>query len=288
MAEESCKQEEIVIDLRHLSKSYGSGQTLVRAVDDVCLHVLKGEVVLIMGPSGAGKTTLLQVIGALLAPTSGDVLVNGENIAALSENDICRARLKHFGFIFQTANLLSSLTALQNVEVVLDIAGIKGKKATQIAANTLERLGLANRLKHRPNKLSGGEQQRVAIARALVNNPSILLADEPTANLDSKTGKSVIELLRKIAKEEGRTVIIVSHDLRIRYFADRVVWLEDGKLRSRWSDKVTIDPVCLMIVESDKTQFRYSHDGKTYYFCSLDCKNEFERGPEKYKTPAFD
>jgi putative ABC transport system ATP-binding protein len=282
MLEELREKNEVAIELLHLSKYYGSGDTVVKAVDDICLHVSKGEIVLVMGPSGAGKTTLLQVTGALLRPTSGSALINGENIAALPEKDLSTARLRHFGFIFQSANLFASLTALQNVELVINMAGEKGKNAQDKAKAILERLGLGHRLHHRPNKLSGGEQQRVAIARALANDPPILLADEPTANLDSKVGKSVIELLRKIAKDEGKTIIIVSHDLRIRYSADRVVWLEDGKLRPRWSEKITVDPVCLMVVESEKTEHVSNYREKHYYFCSPECEKEFEQSPEKY------
>lgn len=285
MTRQVGKDNEIVIELRHLSKVYGSGHIAVKAVDDVSLHVVKGELVVIMGPSGSGKTTLVQLIGALLKPTSGDVIIAGRNIAALPERELSQVRLKTFGFIFQTANLLSSLTAVQNVELVINLGGIKGKRAQQMARELLQQLGLGPRLSHKPAKLSGGEQQRVAIARALANNPPILLADEPTANLDSKTGHSVTELLRKIAKEKDKIVLIVSHDLRIRDLADRVLWLEDGRLRVRWSsDRVAIDPVCLMVVERAKTSNIAEHQGKRYYFCSPECKREFETNPSKYQV----
>lgn len=273
----------IAIDLRHLSKVYGSGHVAVKAVEDVSLHVARGEMVAIMGPSGSGKTTLLQMIGALLKPTSGDVFIDSQNISALSEDELPRVRLQNFGFIFQTPNLLSALTAAQNVELVLNLAGKKGRSARQRTTELLGQLGLDDRLAHKPAQLSGGEQQRVAIARALANNPPVLLADEPTANLDSKAGQSVMELLKKISREMGKTVVTVSHDLRIRYVVDRVLWLEDGRLRIRWADGVTIDPVCLMAVEKEKTPHIAEHEGERYYFCSPECKAEFGNNPSKYK-----
>ena len=271
------------IELRHLSKIYGAGHVAVRAVDNVSLHVIKGEMVAIMGPSGSGKTTLLQMVGALLKPTSGDVFIDSKNISVLSEDELPRVRLNNFGFIFQTPNLFSALTTLQNVELVLNLAGTKGRIARQRAEDLLRQLGLGDRLTHKPAQLSGGEQQRVAIARALANNPPVLLADEPTANLDSKSGHTVMELLGKVAREMGKTVVTVSHDLRIRYLVDRVLWLEDGRLRVRWADGVTVDPVCLMVVEKDKTAHVLEHDGQKDYFCSARCKKEFEANRAKYK-----
>lgn len=273
----------LAIDLRHLNKVYGSGHVAVMAVDDVSLHITKGEIVAIMGPSGSGKTTLLQMIGALLRPTSGDVFIDSQNISVLSEDELPWVRLQNFGFVFQTPNLLSALTTLQNVELVLNLAGKKGRAARQEATELLGQLGLGDRLAHKPAQLSGGEQQRVAIARALANNPPILLADEPTANLDSKSGHTVMELLGKVAREMGKTVVTVSHDLRIRYLVDRVLWLEDGHLRVRWADGVTVDPVCLMVVEKDKTTHVLEHDGQKDYFCSAECKREFEANRAKYK-----
>ena len=275
--------DEVVIDLRNLSKVYGTGHLAVKAVDNVSLHIVKGEVVVIMGPSGSGKTTLLQLIGALLKPTSGEIIVAGRGIAVLPQKELSRIRLKTFGFIFQTPNLLSALTAIQNVELVIELAGVHGKNAKRRAREMLEQLGLGSRLSHRPATLSGGEQQRVAIARALANDPSILLADEPTANLDSEAGHSIMELMKGIAKEGGKTIVIVSHDLRIRYFADRVLWLEDGHLGVRWSENATVDPVCLMVVEKERTPHMMEHEGKKYYFCSTECKREFEMDPAKYQ-----
>lgn len=283
MTEEVLNNHQIAIELNHLSKVYGSGHVAVKALDDVSLHIEEGEIIAIMGPSGSGKTTLLQIIGALLRPTAGDIAVSGRNITSLPEKELPRLRLETFGFIFQTANLFSALTASQNVELVINMGGTKGEKARMQAKEALEQLDMGQRLDHKPSKLSGGEQQRVAIARALANNPRILLADEPTANLDSKTGQAVTELLRDIAKKQGRTVVIVSHDLRIRYLVDRVLWLEDGSLRVRWSDGATIDPVCLMVVEKDKTEHVTEHDGQQYCFCSPECKKEFVSNPVRYQ-----
>ncbi|MBI2847914.1 MAG: ATP-binding cassette domain-containing protein [Chloroflexi bacterium] len=273
----------VAVDLRHLSKVYGSGHVAVKAVDDVSLHIVKGEIVAIMGPSGSGKTTLLQMMGGLLRPTSGDIFIDSINISALSERELPKVRLHGFGFIFQTPNLFASLTAAQNVELALNLAGKKGRPARQRASDLLAQLGLVDRLAHKLAQLSGGEQQRVAIARALANDPPIILADEPTANLDSKSGHTVMELLGKTAREMGKTVVTVSHDLRIRYLDDRVLWLEDGHLRIRWSEGVTVDPVCLMVVEKDKTAHILEHDGEKDYFCSAECKREFEAHRSKYK-----
>jgi len=219
-----------IVELRRVTKIYGSGPTAVRALNDVSLDVKRGEVVLVMGPSGSGKTTLLLVTGGLLKPTKGSVRISNTEITALTEKELPKIRRQSFGFVFQNPNLLSSLTALENVEVTLNLAGVKGEKARSHAKMLLESLGLADRLNHRPDQLSGGEQQRVAIARALANDPAIILADEPTANLDSKIGREVTELLCRIACEQDKSVIIVSHDERIKYIANRVLYLEDGRI----------------------------------------------------------
>lgn len=218
------------MDLKHVTKIYGSGPTAVQALSDVSLYVRKGEVVLVMGPSGSGKTTLLLVMGGLLKPTKGSVKINNMEITKLSEKELPQIRRENFGFVFQNPNLLSSLTALENVEVTLNLAEVKGEKAKSRAKMLLEKLGLVDRLSHRPDELSGGEQQRVAIARALANDPAIILADEPTANLDSKIGREVTELLCRVACEQDKSVIIVSHDERIKYIANRILYLEDGRI----------------------------------------------------------
>jgi putative ABC transport system ATP-binding protein len=188
----------------HVTKRYGSGGTEVIAVRDVSLSVAPGEIVLIMGPSGSGKTTLLSMLGALLKPTEGQIRLNGDVISAMKENRLPEIRLRQFGFIFQDFNLLSALTALENVAIVAELAGVKRSAARKKASSLLADLGLGERLNFLPEKLSGGEKQRVAIARALVNDPALILADEPTANLDSKIGHEIMRLLRRIAKEQNR------------------------------------------------------------------------------------
>ena len=188
------------LQVTHVSKRYGSGATAVTAVHDVSLSVSPGEIVLIMGPSGSGKTTLLSMLGALLKPTEGIIQLNGTVISALAESRLPEIRLRQFGFIFQDFNLLSALTTLENVAIVAELAGSRSGTARRKATDLLRELGLGERLNFLPEKLSGGEKQRVAIARALVNDPALILADEPTANLDSKIGQEIMRLLRGIAK----------------------------------------------------------------------------------------
>lgn len=222
---------EVVLEARGLTKVFGNGATAVRAVDGVDLAVRRGEVVLIMGPSGSGKTTLLTVIGGLLRPTEGSVRIKNVDITRLGDGKLSKVRQRWVGFVFQSFNLLESLNALENVEVALNLAGRRGPAARKKAEQILRGLGMGHRLRFKPRDLSGGEKQRVSIARALANDPELVLADEPTANLDSKQGREVVQLLRDIAREQGRTVVIVSHDERIRQMAGRVLWLEDGRLR---------------------------------------------------------
>ncbi|HBG74728.1 MAG: hypothetical protein A2X25_11895 [Chloroflexi bacterium GWB2_49_20] len=268
------------LNVDHVTKRYGSSSTEVTAVKDVSLSVKPGEIVLIMGPSGSGKTTLLSMLGALLKPTEGEIHLNGTIISALSEKHLPDIRLKQFGFIFQDFNLLSALTALENVSIVAELAGMKGVAARKKSAELLADLGLAGRLNFLPEKLSGGEKQRVAIARALINNPTLILADEPTANLDSKIGHEIMRLLRQIAKEQNRSVVIVSHDQRIKDIADHVLWLEDGQFKEIVS--MAIDPVCGMSVEREKA-FHLSLNGMDYYFCAKGCRDEFAADAEKYQ-----
>ena len=231
----------VVLDVRGLTKVFKSGPAPVRAVDGVDLTVRKGEIVLIVGPSGAGKTTLLTLIGGVLRPTSGSVRINGYEITSMKERELPQMRRHLVGFVFQSFSLLESLSALENVEVALNFAAVTGKAARERATRLLVDLGMEHRLQFKPRALSGGEQQRVAIARALANGPQLILADEPTANLDSKYGHDIVALLREIAKEQGGSVVIVSHDQRIREVADRVLWLEDGRLEN--IDKLTRDPL---------------------------------------------
>ena len=260
------------LTVEHITKRYGAGATEVIAVRDVSLEVAPGEVVLIMGPSGSGKTTLLLMLGALLKPTAGTIRLNGVVLSALPEQRLPDIRLRQFGFIFQDFNLLSALTALENVAIVAELAGLGRAAARDKAIALLSELGLGERVRFAPEKLSGGEKQRVAIARALVNDPALILADEPTANLDSKIGHEIMRLLQHIAREQHRSVVIVSHDQRIKEIADRVLWLEDGQFKAML--EMATDPVCGMTVERDKA-IRAEWDGQTFFFCAQGCRDEF-------------
>lgn len=268
------------LQVTHVTKKFGAGATEVTAVRDVSLSIAPGEIVLIMGPSGSGKTTLLSMLGALLKPSEGTIALDGTTISALAENRLPDIRLKQFGFIFQDFNLLSALTALENVALVAELAGVKHGAARNRATGILTELGLGARLNFLPEKLSGGEKQRVAIARALVNEPTLILADEPTANLDSKIGHEIMRLLRNIAREQNRSVIIVSHDQRIKDIADRVLWLEDGQFREMRT--MAVDPVCGMSIERESAAATVSVDGTTFYFCAEGCRDEFVQQPEKF------
>ena len=267
------------LQMEHVTKRFGVGDAEVVAVRDVSLSVAPGEVVLIMGPSGSGKTTLLSMLGALLKPTEGEIRLNGQVLSALRESQLPAIRLRRFGFVFQDFNLLSAPTVLENVAIVAELAGVRRRAAREKSAALLGELGLGKRLGFLPEQLSGGEKQRVAIARALVNDPALILADEPTANLDSKIGHDITRLLRRIAKEQGRSVIIVSHDARIKSIADRVLWLEDGQFKDMVS--MATDPVCGMAVERERAAAT-EWEGRTYYFCSRGCRNEFLEGPRQY------
>lgn len=219
-----------LVHLREVTKVYGHGETAVRAVDQVNLQVCPGELVLILGPSGAGKTTLLSLIGGLLHPTSGSIQVAGTELTTLSPTALSRFRLRQLGFVFQFFQLLTALTARENIEIVLRLGGWSPLQARQRAEELLARFGLGNRLHHLPRMLSGGEQQRVALARALALRPPVVIADEPTGSLDSRSGEHVIRLLRQLVDEEQRTVIVASHDLRVQQVASRVFRCEDGHL----------------------------------------------------------
>jgi putative ABC transport system ATP-binding protein len=221
------------LQLDNVTKVYHAGDTTVRALDQVNLELGQGELALIMGPSGAGKSTLLTIAGTLLRPTGGNVIISGVNATALDESRLPRLRQEKIGFIFQNYNLIDSLTASQNIELVLGLRGLKGGAARRTARELLTVVGLEHRQRNRPRALSGGEKQRVAIARALANNPDLILADEPTANLDSQRGREIMLIIRMIARELGKAVLAVSHDQRIVDLADRVVWLEDGHLTER-------------------------------------------------------
>ena len=210
--------------------TYGSGRTAVDAVRGVDLEIASGERVLVMGPSGSGKTTLLSILGGLLTPSAGHVLIAEEDLYGFDARARAALRLRRLGFVFQSFNLLSALTARENVEAPMRLAGAPRRESAQRATELLERLGLGARAAHLPRDLSGGEKQRVAIARALVNRPDVVLADEPTANLDATTGHEVGQILCRLGAEEGKAVLIVSHDDRLTDIASRIVRVEDGRL----------------------------------------------------------
>ncbi len=228
-----------ILELKAVSKSYGRGHARVDAVRDVDLAVKPGEIILIMGPSGSGKTTMLSMAGGLLAPTSGEIVVAGQQLSTLDSKGISGLRLRDVGFVFQAFNLLAGLSALENVALVMNLAGRRDSSVERDSKALLARLGLEKRLKHVPSDLSGGEKQRVALARALANDPPLILADEPTGNLDSKSGREVMDMLVGLAREENKAVVIVTHDPRIIDIADRVLWLEDGRLAEARPDSIT-------------------------------------------------
>jgi putative ABC transport system ATP-binding protein len=220
-----------VLEFQQVTKSYPVGDSIVVGLRPTDLTLDRGEVALIMGPSGAGKSTLLSIAGTLLRPTAGTVLIDGTDITARREADLPAVRRDHIGFIFQQFNLVRSMTAQQNIELVMGLRGVHGNHARTRAVELLRLVNMAGRADHLPKRLSGGEQQRVAIARALANNPVLILADEPTANLDGVHAKSVMGTLVSIAREFGAAVLAVSHDDRIADQAGRVLWLEDGSVR---------------------------------------------------------
>jgi putative ABC transport system ATP-binding protein len=218
---------DIVILTHKLTREYDMGGEVVRALRGVSLQIKKNEYVAVMGPSGSGKSTLMNLIGCLDTPTAGEYWLNGQQVSNLDDDELARIRNKEIGFVFQTFNLLPRATALHNVELPLIYAGLPARARRQQAAHALERVGLGDRMEHRPNELSGGQRQRVAIARALVNEPSILLADEPTGNLDSSTSAEIMDVFRDL-HAQGQTVVMVTHEHDIAAHAARVVTLRDG------------------------------------------------------------
>jgi putative ABC transport system ATP-binding protein len=227
-----------IIQGEGLIKTYGAGDTAVRALDRVSLNVRPGEFVAVMGPSGCGKSTLLHLLGGLDRPTSGRVIVAGHNLEDLSDAALTQLRRRRMGFVFQFFNLIPVLSATENAALPLVLDGRPAGDAQARARDWLERVGLAGRLNHRPDQLSGGQQQRVAVARALVNEPELVLCDEPTGNLDSRASEEIAGLLRQASGEWGRAVVMVTHDPRIAAYADRIVFLKDGAV----TNETILDP----------------------------------------------
>ena len=243
-------------DLRGVSRSYGSGATRVTAVDGVDLRIARGEFLVVAGPSGSGKTTLLQLLGALDRPTAGEVAFEGSPLARMGDGELARLRRDTLGFIFQQFNLIPTLTAAQNVEVPLAAAGLRPAQRRARTAELLERVGLGRRARHLPSQLSGGEQQRVAIARALANEPDVVLADEPTGNLDSATGGEIVALLHELWRD-GLSVVLITHDPAIASGASRVVRLRDGRIAEAEESKASDnEPVTRILVVDDEPAVR--------------------------------
>jgi putative ABC transport system ATP-binding protein len=220
-----------MIRTENLTKTYQMGSTEVHALQGVSMEISRNEYVAIMGPSGSGKSTLMNLIGCLDTPTSGRYWLNGKLVSELNDDELARIRNKEIGFVFQTFNLLPRATALHNVELPLVYSGVPSKERTERARKSLELVELSDRVNHKPSELSGGQRQRVAVARALVNNPSIILADEPTGNLDSKTGVEIMKLFGKL-HADGNTIILVTHDRDVAAYARRVISIRDGRVAS--------------------------------------------------------
>jgi putative ABC transport system ATP-binding protein len=218
------------IETKDLVKEYTQGGELLRILKNVNLRIEQGEFMAIMGPSGSGKSTLLNMLGALDRPTSGQVIINGTDINTLNDNQLADLRNKEIGFIFQQFNLIQRMDALHNVALPLSISGVPAKKREERAKELLESMGLGHRFDHRPNQLSGGEQQRVAIARALANDPPLFLCDELTGNLDSKTGQEIMNLLRRLNQEQGKTFVLITHDPNVAQATDRLLQIRDGEI----------------------------------------------------------
>ncbi len=226
------------LEMVHITKSYVMGDNTVHALTDISAVIEKGEWVSIMGPSGSGKSTLMNILGCLDRPTSGKYLLDGAEVDSLSDDQLATERNKKIGFVFQNFNLLPRMDALNNVALPLIYAGISREERMKKAAHALERVGLGDRLDHRPNELSGGQRQRVAIARALVNDPTIVLADEPTGNLDTRSGEEIMDIFKELHKQ-GRTIVLVTHEPEIAEFAERIIVVRDGEIvENRRKEKV--------------------------------------------------
>jgi len=244
------------IEVKNLVKTYGAGETAVHALKGIDLSVEESELLLLLGASGSGKTTLVSIIGCILSATSGSCKIRGEETIGLPQSRLQKVRLAEIGFIFQGFNLFPALTAQENIEIALDLKGFKGNTARRKAAELLERVGLGAKLKTYPADLSGGQKQRVAIARALAGEPQIILADEPTAALDSTSGKLIMDLLQELAHEKSRAVVVVTHDNRIFDYADRIVKIEDGRISNdETANKTEVSPPQNLAVNSNISSF---------------------------------
>ena len=230
-------KEDVIIHLENVSKYYHMGETVVKAVDGITLSVKKGEFVAVMGPSGSGKSTSMHLIGSLDVPTKGHIFLDGHDISLLHESDLAQIRGKNIGFIFQQFNLIPTLTVRENIMLPLSLQGIPEEERWEKVDKLIKKMELTERANHFPNQISGGQQQRVAIARALANDPEVILADEPTGNLDTKTGERVMDFLQQLNKE-GRTIVMVTHSPELaKEYADIVYWLKDGKIQKTTTKK---------------------------------------------------
>jgi len=280
--------QETVLKATGLTKTFGSGRSAVHAVDGVSLEVARGELVLIKGPSGSGKTTLLSILGGLMRPSSGTVELLGNKITGASQGALADLRANKIGFVFQAYNLLAALNVEDNIRFPTRLVRHRYASTKAQSDALIKRLDLEHRRRARPDQLSGGEKQRVALARALINDPPLILADEPTGNLDSVRGSEVAMLLHDIAREDNRAVVIVTHDERIEDLADRILWLEDGKLRDRKKEphNWTRDPVCGMRVDRWVSTITADYEGETYAFCTNRCHDKFVADPAPFAAKA--
>lgn len=275
---------ETILETRLLSKYFGSDPTKVYAVNQVSLLVHQGEILLIMGPSGSGKTTFLSMLGGLLSVDEGEIFIEGIDITKLRQSQLPELRAKTIGFIFQSFNLLEALTVEENIVFPASLFKQDKDSIKKRCNDLITILGLEHRRTALPRTLSGGEKQRVAIARALINRPKIILADEPTGNLDSQSGQEVMMLLHDLARDHGVSVLIVTHDPRIEDIADRILWLEDGKIVDRKSEAHhwVRDPVCGMRVDEWQAIHFANYNQNRYVFCSDRCQERFQMEPKKY------